>query len=230
VPSTVGGLYEVALTHKSFAVEHPGADHNERLEWLGDAVLKIFVADLLYRDYPELSEGDMSLIAASVINNDFLGGIARSLGIDEAVRLGRGEEVNGGRNNSRLLGSALEALVGAVFSDQGWDAVRSELTPLFAPKIEAAVDSDERFDVKTALLERVIKLQGVPPTFKVIPSGPDHKKHFAASVYVGADLVGRGSGPSKKRAEYEAAREALAHLQREDDARSIEGGRDARAS
>jgi ribonuclease III len=220
VPSGGGPLYELALTHRSFAFESGAPNHhNERLEFLGDSILGAVVTDLIYRSYPDLSEGEMTVLRASVVNEVPLADLARSIGLGDHIRLGKGEEASGGRDKSSLLSDGFEALVGAVYLDRGLDVIAA--ATLFRPLIEAAAQSGTRFDSKTALQEVVVRERGELPSYRVASSGPDHERRFTAHVYAGPDLCGSGSGRSKKEAEQEAAREALQRL---------EGGRGARAS
>ena len=222
VPPGGGALYELALTHRSYAFENGApARHNERLEFLGDSILGAVVTDLIYRSYPDLSEGEMTVLRAAVVNEVPLANLARSIGLGDHIRLGKGEETSGGRDKSSLLSDAFEALVGAVYLDRGLVAVTEAIAPLFRPLVEAALQSGTRFDSKTALQEIVVRELGELPSYRVASSGPDHERRFTAHVYAGPDLYGSGSGRSKKEAEQEAAREALQRL---------EGGRGARAS
>jgi ribonuclease-3 len=210
------------LTHRSYAFENGAPNHhNERLEFLGDSILGVVVTDLIYRSYPDLSEGEMTVLRAAVVNEVPLANLARSVGLGDHIRLGKGEESSGGRDKSSLLSDTLEALVGAVYIDRGLPAIAEAITPLFEPLVEDAAQSSTRFDSKTALQEIVVREIGELPSYRVASSGPDHDRRFTAHVYVGTELYGSGSGRSKKEAEQEAAREALERL---------EGGRGARAS
>jgi ribonuclease III len=222
VPPEGGAAYELALTHSSYAFEHGEPNrHNERLELLGDSILGAIVTGLIYRAYPEMPEGRMSLLRASVVNMDSLAALARSLGLGEHILLGRGEEMSGGRDKSSLLADTFEAVIGAVWEQRGFEAATRVIEPLFRPLLEAEVQSDTRFDTKTALQEIVARESRARPSYEVDSSGPDHDRRFTARVYIGSDLCGTGTGRSKKDAEQEAAREALERLG---------GGRGARAS
>ncbi|HEX2294937.1 MAG TPA: ribonuclease III [Actinomycetota bacterium] len=226
VPEGGGPLYELALTHRSYAFENGGAEHNERLEFLGDAILGAIVTDLIFATYPELSEGEMAPLRASVVNKHSLAEIGRDLEIGPHIRLGKGEEMGGGRDKDALLADALEALIGAVYLERGIDAARSALVPIFRDRIADAVAAGNRFDPKAALQERVVRAGHALPQFRVVGSGPDHDKRFEAEVFVAGELLGTGRGRSKKEAEQSAAREALARL----DERLEGGAADARAS
>lgn len=217
IPPGGGPLYEVALTHRSHAFEHPvpgqaPAIHNERLEFLGDAILGAVVTTLLYQDYPELPEGDMARLRASVVNTHALAELARDLGIGDHLRLGRGEEATGGRGKPSLLANTFEALVGALYLDRGMRHVTSVLRPMFAAKLSDCVAVGERYDAKNALQEVAVRDFARVPTYRMTASGPDHSKSFVAEVVVGENLVGAGRGRSKKEAEQNAARAALKRL------------------
>ena len=185
---------------------------------------------LIYESYPELTEGEMARMRASVVNTDALADLGRELGLGEHFRLGKGEESSGGRDKASLLANVFEAIVGAVYLDRGIDAITEALLPLFRPRIELS-EAGIRYDSKTALQEIAIKQTGALPAYRVAASGPDHDKRFDAHVYLGSDLYGSGTGRSKKEAEQQAAREALVRLDSEPDPlEKPEGETDARAS
>ena len=210
MPPDGGDLYEVALTHRSFAFEDAEhrRQHNERLEFLGDAILGAVVTDLIYDSYPQLAEGDMARLRASVVNTAALADLARELGMGEHLLLGKGEETSGGRDKASILADTLEAVVGAVYVDRGIDAVRAALIPLFTELISRSVEGHP-YDPKTLLQEMVARRSGVFPTYRVSSSGPDHDKRFDATVVIDGRDFGSGTGRSKKEAEQHAAREAL---------------------
>jgi ribonuclease-3 len=220
VPEEGGALYDLALTHRSHAFENGAAEHNERLEFLGDAVLGAIVTDLIFATYPELSEGAMAPLRASVVNMHSLADVARELDIGRHIRLGRGEELGGGRDKPSLLADAFEAIVGAVYLDRGIDAVREALGPIFTERLADAVAAGSRFDPKAALQELVVRGGNALPSYRVTASGPDHDKRFEAEVFVGGKPLGSGRGRSKKEAEQDAARAALSRLEGEPDARA----------
>jgi ribonuclease-3 len=209
VPAEDGSIYELALTHRSFAFEAGLPEHNERLEFLGDAILGAVVTELIYRSYPDVAEGEMARLRASVVNTGALADVARSLGIGPHIRLGRGEETSGGWDKPSLLADTFEALVGAAYLDRGLDEVAAFVVPIFSEKLRAVVASGGGHDPKTALQELSVRSRNGRPTYRVASSGPDHDKRFTAQVYVGDRLYGAGSGRSKKEAEQGAAREAL---------------------
>jgi ribonuclease-3 len=196
-------------------------NHNERLEFLGDAILGAVVTNLIFRAYPDLAEGDMARLRASVVNTVALADMARSIDLGPHIRLGRGEETSGGRDKASLLANTLEAVVGAVYLDRGLQALTDAIEPLFAAQLASVVENGTRFDSKTALQEVVVRDSGELPSYRVAASGPDHDRRFTAHVYVESELYGAGTGRSKKEAEQHAAREALERM---------EEGRGARAS
>lgn len=224
MPSSLGGTFELALTHRSFAFEQPDVvEHNERLEFLGDAILGAIVTDLIYLGHPDLAEGEMARLRAAVVNTQALAELAREYGVGEHLRLGKGEDVSGGRDKPSLLADTFEALIGAVYLERGLDELRRHLDPIFNERLERALAAEHRYDSKTALQEMVVRQTSELPVYRVAASGPDHDRRYSAHVYVGPDLYGTGAGRSKKEAEQIAAREALSRL-------SEEAGGDARAS
>lgn len=200
----------MALTHRSFAFEQPDVvAHNERLEFLGDAILGAIVTDLIYRGHGELAEGEMARLRASVVNTHALAELARAHGVGDHIRLGKGEEVSGGREKSSLLADTFEAIIGAVYIELGVEELRRRLTPIFEERIGVALAAEFRYDSKTALQEVVVRATSELPSYRVAASGPDHDRRYTAHVYVGPELYGTGIGRSKKEAEQGAAREAL---------------------
>ena len=231
VPPEGGALYETALTHRSFAFEQTEeVQHNERLEFLGDAILGAVVTDLIFRTKPDLAEGDLARLRASLVNTHALADVARSLGLGAHMRLGRGEQASGGEEKSSLLADTFEAVVGAVYLDRGIDAVRKSLEPIFLEGIERASATNERYDAKNALQEEVVRSTGSAPTYTIDSSGPDHNKRFTAEVLVDGRPFGAGTGRSKKEAEHNAARAALSRIEEEGRPGSEGGTADARAS
>ena len=235
VPGERGSLFELALTHRSYAFEQPDPPpHNERLELLGDAVLGLLVADLIFNAYPGMAEGEMASLRAAVVNTAALADIARRLDLGTWLRLGRGEEASGGRDKSSLLADAFEAVIGAAYLEHGMDTVRRALSDTFVAEIARVVELGESLDAKGALQEIVIRTGGPRPTYEIASSGPDHDKRFAARVFIKGKLVGAGAGRSKKEAEQNAAREALARAgdasERDHLDPLAESGADARAS
>jgi ribonuclease III len=234
IPPRSGSLVEVALTHRSFAFEQPGPpSHNERLEFLGDAILGAVVTDLIYRRYPKLAEGDMAKLRSSVVETRALAEIARELHLGDHIRLGKGEDASGGRDKSSILADTFESIVGALFLERGTGAVARVLVGLFEARIDAIVASGGAYDAKTELQEAAVREGEGRPTYRLASSGPDHDKRYVARVYVGGELLGEGAGRSKKEAEQIAARQALDRLELRPRVRALElreGGSDARAS
>lgn len=199
-----------AFTHKSFANEAPGeVAYNERLEFLGDAVLGMVVAEALMRRHPDLPEGELSRLRASLVNARSLAEVAEALDLGAALRLGRGETRSGGRRKGSLLADAYEAMIGAVYLDLGLEAARDRIASDFASRLVQSVPRMADRDFKTRVQEIVQREQGMTPTYHVVgSSGPDHERTFEVEMRVGEAVAGRGSGRSKKRAERAAARQA----------------------
>jgi len=198
-------LLERALTHRSYAYENGGLPTNERLEFLGDSVLGLVVTDALYRNHPELPEGQLAKLRAAVVNMRALADVGRQLGLGPDVRLGRGEESTGGRDKASILADTLEALIGAVYIDAGLEQAAALVHRLFDPMIESAASLGAGLDWKTSLQELTAAGSLGVPEYVVTETGPDHAKTFTAVVQVGGEAYGEGSGRSKKEAEQEAA-------------------------
>ncbi len=205
-------LRETALTHRSYAFEHNTARTNERLEFLGDAVLGLVVTDLAYARFPDMPEGELAKLRAATVNMLTLADVARELDLGSVILLGKGEEGSGGRDKTSILADAMEAVLGAVYVDRGLDAAREVIERLFWPRMEAYVRGEGDRDHKTALQELAAQDVGQVPQYRVEQQGPDHAKEFTATVFIAGDLYGRGRGRSKKEAEPRAAREAYDHL------------------
>ena len=204
------GLLARALTHRSLTAEEAAEPSNERLEFLGDAVLGLVTADELYSSWG-LSEGEMAKVRAAVVNEASLAGVARRIGLGAAIRLGRGEEATGGREKPSILADAMEAVIGAVYLDGGIEAARRVILAHWRPLIAERAVSPGRRDYKTRLQE-VLARQGVVPGYEVEATGPDHARTFRAEVFADGRRLGSGEGSSKKRAQQEAARHALESL------------------
>jgi ribonuclease III len=209
-------LLERALTHRSFAYENGGLPTNERLEFLGDAVLGLVVTDALFRGYPDLPEGHLAKLRAAVVNMRALAGVARGLHLGDYVRLGRGEEGTGGRDKSSILADTLEAVIGAVYIERGLTEASALVHRLFDPVIAHSARLGAGLDWKTSLQElTAASLLGVPE-YHVDESGPDHQKSFRALVRVGGRVYGSGTGRSKKEAEQQAAEAAWSAISKGD--------------
>jgi ribonuclease-3 len=202
-------LLRDSLTHRSYAFEHGGVTNNERLEFLGDAVLGLVVTDMIFSEFPHLPEGEMAKLRAATVNMGILADVARDIGLGDHLYLGRGEELSAGRAKSSILADALEALIGAVYLDQGMDATRLMLGALLGEYIRTHVEQGLVRDYKTNLQERSARTWGRVPEYRITSTGPDHAKSFEAKVYLRGELQGVGRGRSKKEAEQAAAEEAL---------------------
>jgi len=198
-------LLEQALTHRSYAYENGGLPTNERLEFLGDAVLGIVVTDELYRRFPDLPEGQLAKLRAAVVNMRALAGIARGIDLGPWLLLGRGEESTGGRAKQSILADTLEAIFGAVWLTGGLDLSAPFVRRLVLPLVEASRDLGAGLDWKTSVQELAAEGGFGPPEYSVSETGPDHAKTFTAVLILGGEAYGRGTGGSKKEAEQEAA-------------------------
>lgn len=205
-------LLELALTHRSFAYESGGIPTNERLEFLGDAVLGLVITDELYHRYPDLPEGQLAKFRSAVVNARALAELARSLSIGSYLRLGRGEEATGGRDKSSILADTFEAILGAAYLDHGIEKTRSLILRLFESLLEQAAKLGAGLDWKTSLQELTAELGIGVPSYAVSEKGPDHAKAFTAQVVLGEKLYGHGKGSNKKEAEQQAAASAYAEL------------------
>jgi len=208
-------LLERALTHRSFAYENGGLPTNERLEFLGDSVLGLVVTDTLYREHPDLPEGQLAKLRAAVVQMRALAGVARGLQLGSYVRLGRGEEGTGGRDKPSILADTLEAVIGAVYTDCGLDAAGALVHRLFDPVIASSARLGAGLDWKTSLQELTAARELGVPEYRVEESGPDHQKSFRATVRVAGQTYGTGEGKSKKEAEQQAAEAAYTTISAE---------------
>jgi ribonuclease-3 len=197
-----------ALTHRSYAYEHDGMPTNERLEFLGDSVLGLVVTDALYRGHPDLPEGQLAKLRAAVVQMSALADVARELDLGAYLRLGRGEELTGGRDKPSILADTLEAVIGAVYLDLGLTQASAMVHHLFDPVIARSARLGAGLDWKTSLQElTAFRSLGVPE-YLVDETGPDHQKAFTAVVKVSGTVMGAGAGRSKKAAEQQAAQAA----------------------
>jgi ribonuclease-3 len=205
-------LLELALTHRSYAYEHGGLPTNERLEFLGDSVLGVIITEALYTRHPELPEGQLAKLRAAIVNSRALASLARQLGIGAYLKLGRGEEISGGRDKSSILADAVEALIGAFYLDRGTEPTRELVLRLFADLLDDAASLGAGLDWKTSLQELAASRQLGIPEYTVLESGPDHEKWFEATAVLAGEGVGEGRGRSKKEAEQHAAEQAWTAL------------------
>lgn len=201
----------VATTHSSYSNEaKDGIDCNERLEFLGDSVLSFVTSQYLYENFPNLPEGEMSKTRASAVCEKTLCSIARRIDLGAYLRLGHGEECQNGRNRPSLLADAFEALLAAIYLDGGIDPVRKFLLPIISAEIDSIVESGADRDYKTALQQFVQQERGSILEYKTVgESGPAHDKTFYVEVRLNGNVIGRGNGSSKRKAEQSAAKEAL---------------------
>jgi ribonuclease-3 len=202
-------LLELAFTHRSFAYENNLPETNERLEFLGDAVLGLVVTEELYNRYPDLDESKLSPLRSGIVNMRALAEIARELNLGQYMRIGKGEEVTGGRDKTSLLADALEALFGAIYLNHGFTETTKVILSLIASTIESAKNQGAGLDGKTALQELAAARQISLPEYLINESGPDHDKSFIATAVVGGEEIATGSGKSKREAEQAAARTAF---------------------
>ncbi|MEL6346849.1 MAG: ribonuclease III [Myxococcota bacterium] len=208
-PAAIWALYIQALTHTSYAQEH-GGHHNERLEFIGDAVLGLCASRLLFERFPDADEGKLSRMRRQVVNNANLARLARQLSLGEALRLGRGERRSGGPNRESNLAGAYEALLGAIYLDQGVDAVMSIVRTIIFPMLD---DLPNTRNSKQQLLEWVQKNHHSVPRYSLVStSGPDHKRRFRMSVRILGEIIAEGEGTSKQKATFAAAKAAIVRL------------------
>jgi ribonuclease III len=205
-------LLERALTHRSYAYENGGLPTNERLEFLGDAVLGVVVTETLYRAHPDLSEGRLAKLRAAVVNARALAGVGREIGLGKYVKLGRGEQATGGRTKASILSDTVEAVLGAVHLSGGYRVSETVVHRLFDPLVEAASALGAGLDWKTSLQELSAEHGLGVPEYVIADEGPDHMKTFTAQVKVGDGLYGNGVGRSKKEAEQAAAETAYGEI------------------
>lgn len=204
-----------SLTHKSYFHEHPNnADaYNERLEFLGDSVLGAVIAEAFFLDKRVFSEADMSKMKSYLVNESVLFEIATMLSLGKYLRLGKGEESTGGRQKRSILSDAVEALLGAVFIDSGYETTRAVILGLFGDRLENVVLNKEGHDFKSELQEKCQGIFGVLPDYRIVKQeGEEHRKVFTSEVYIKNELYGSGAGKSKKEAQMAAAKEALERL------------------
>lgn len=206
------GLLTQAFVHRSYINENKqsGLSHNERLEFLGDAVLELVITDFLYREYPQKPEGELTAYRSALVNATTCSDIASKLGMNDYLLLSKGESKDMGRARQYILANTLEALIGAIYLDQGYDTARGFIEKNFNPLIHSIISEGTWIDAKSLFQEKAQEFLSITPSYKTIKeTGPDHEKKFTVGVYVGKDLAGTGEGDSKQDAEQAAAREAL---------------------
>ena len=210
-------LLVLALTHSSYANEIKKGKHenNERLEFLGDAVLDMVVSEYMYRHFPKMPEGELTKLRAAVVCEGSLAELSRKLGIGRCLLLGKGEESTGGRNRDSILADAFEAIIGAICIDGGMEAATKYIMGFMVDHIEHTKKNFRNLDAKTHLQEVIQKISKVPLKYAIVDEqGPDHNKVFVAEVTHDGRVLGKGSGRSKKEAEQNAANNALEHMNR----------------
>lgn len=207
------GLLERALTHRSWAFENGGVQPNERLEFLGDAVLGLVVADEIFHAHPDEQEGRLAKVRAAAVKAESLAAVARGIDLGGYLKLGRGEVASGGEDKDSILADGLEAVIGAVYLDQGFASAYDLVQRLFAETLSELAERGAALDYKTSLQELAAARFNALPRYEVSERGPDHLKTFTARVLVDDAQVGTGQGKSKKQAEQRAAREGYHALQ-----------------
>lgn len=205
-------LLRQALTHRSYLNENPSLklEHNERLEFLGDAVIELVVTEVLFQRYPEKPEGEMTSFRAALVNAKMLSEVASNIGLNEFLLLSRGEAKDVGRARQYILANAFEAIVGAMYLDQGYEACKKFLESSVLIHLEKVVAERLYKDPKSLFQEEAQERVGITPAYEVLKEwGPDHDRHFVVGVFVGKELVAEGEGPSKQAAQEVAARNGL---------------------
>ena len=205
-------LLKQAFVHRSYINENKnsGLTHNERLEFLGDAVLELVITDFLYAKYPTKPEGELTAYRSALVNADTCAGIATTLGVNDYMLLSKGESKDMGRARQYILANALEAIIGAIYLDQGYEPAKAFIERNFTPLIDSIVAAKSFIDAKSLFQEKAQEYESTTPSYKTMREvGPDHGKQFTVGVYLGRELVAEGTGLSKQDAEQSAARKAL---------------------
>ncbi|MCF7834210.1 MAG: ribonuclease III [Candidatus Pacebacteria bacterium] len=205
-------LLKQSFIHRSYINENPGSklSHNERLEFLGDAVLELVVTDFLYKKYPTYSEGDLTAVRSALVNAVIISKVASDLGMNEYLLLSKGESKDKGKARQYILANTYEAYVGAVYLDQGYKIAEKFITENLLSYTEEIISKKLWRDAKSLAQEKAQEELGVTPSYRVLhESGPDHDKHFTVGIYFGNTLAGEGKGKSKQEAEQKSAESAL---------------------
>jgi len=205
-------LLKQAFTHRSYINENRGSalEHNERMEFLGDAVLELVITDFLYKKLKDSNEGELTSLRSALVNADTCSQVAQKLGANDFLLLSKGESKDTGRARQYILANTLEALIGAIYLDQGYDVAQNFILTHIAPLVDDILKGGAWIDSKSLFQEKVQEHVGLTPSYETMrESGPDHDKHFIVGVYVGKEKYGEGEGKSKQDAEQEAARTAL---------------------
>jgi ribonuclease-3 len=204
-------LLQQAMTHRSYLNEHRGhkLEHNERLEFLGDAVLELAVTEYLYNNYPN-PEGELTGWRAALVNGEMLASIAKDLGVGDFLMMSKGEAKDTGRARQYLLANAMEAIIGAIYLDQGYETAKKFILDNVVVKLSEVLDNELYLDPKSLFQEKSQEAVGITPSYRVMKEwGPDHDKHFIVGVYLDSNLVAEGEGKSKQEAQREAAKNGL---------------------
>lgn len=205
-------LLKQAFTHRSYINENRALnlEHNERLEFLGDAVLELVTTDFLYKRFPEMNEGELTSLRSALVNADTCAVVATNLGANEFLLLSRGEGKDTGRARQYILANTLEAIIGAIYLDQGFEKAQEFILKHVTPLTDNLIEKGTWIDAKSLFQEKSQEHASFTPQYKTIrESGPDHDKQFTVGVYIGSELIGQGEGKSKQDAEQEAARNGL---------------------
>ncbi len=205
-------LLKQAFIHRSYINENraSGLEHNERLEFLGDAVLELAITNYLYKKFPEMNEGELTSLRSALVNADTCAEVAQKLGANDFLLLSKGESKDNGRARQYILANTLEAFIGAIYMDQGFDSAEKFILAHITPLTEGIIEKGTWIDAKSLFQEKAQEHENTTPSYKTLyESGPDHDKKFTIGVYIGNELVGQGDGKSKQDAEQEAARNAL---------------------
>lgn len=208
-------LLETAFTHRSYINESNGAvqEHNERLEFLGDAVLEILVSEYLFNKFPNLREGDLTAYRSAVVKMESLAEISEELSFGKYISMSKGEEMTGGRHRPYILANTFEAFLGSLFVDQGIEECKRFISSVFFDKIDTIIEEKRYIDSKSQLQEMSQEVYKVTPLYKLIKEeGPDHDKTFTVDVIIKDKILGKGVGKSKQQAQQDAAKDALKHF------------------
>jgi len=205
-------LLEKAFTHRSFINENPksGLEHNERLEFLGDAVIELIVTDYLFRTYPTSTEGELTAYRSALVNAIVIGEVASAIGMNEYLLLSKGEQKDTGRARQTILANTYESFVAALYLDQGYDSCKKFVVETLIPKLVEIIKKKSWKDAKSQVQEEAQERLGLTPSYKVVTeAGPDHDKHFTIAVYFGDKKIAEGKGQSKQEAQQVAAQNAI---------------------
>ena len=205
------GLLRTAFTHRSFVNENKGyGEHNERLEFLGDAVLELVITDYLFKKYPEETEGALTLYRASLVNTQTLANVATGLSMNEYLLLSKGESKDNGKARDNILANTVESVIGAIYLDSGYDNARDFVIKHISVLIDEIVENGTWIDAKSKFQEKAQEAVSITPSYETLREvGPDHNKKFTVGVYLGKDEIAQGMGNSKQEAEQDAAKNAL---------------------